>query len=76
MHYHTFAPSLDSTAKWPFDQQFYLILNVAIGGDWGGFCIRNPPKCMFDESQVMEVDFVRVYKLVAESAAILQTAEK
>jgi beta-glucanase (GH16 family) len=23
-------------AEWPFDQPFYLILNLAIGGTWGG----------------------------------------
>ena len=23
-------------AEWPFDQPFYLILNLAIGGAWGG----------------------------------------
>jgi len=64
--YHTFAPALDSTAKWPFDQPFYLILNVAVGGDWGGYCLKNPPSCMFSEKQVMEVDFVKVYTLVTE----------
>jgi beta-glucanase (GH16 family) len=41
----------------PFDQPFYLILNVAVGGNWPG----NP-----DESSVfpqrMLVDYVRVYQ--------------
>lgn len=26
----------DSTAEWPFDQSFHVILNLAVGGDWGG----------------------------------------
>lgn len=26
----------DSPLEWPFDQPYYLILNLAIGGDWAG----------------------------------------
>ena len=26
----------DTVEDWPFDQPFYLILNVALGGSWGG----------------------------------------
>lgn len=43
-------------ASWPFDQPFYLILNIAVGGGLGG---------AVDESMlpyVMEVDYVRVYQ--------------
>lgn len=43
---------------WPFDKPFYLILNIAVGGAWGG-------QQGVDESiwpQRMEVDYVRVYK--------------
>ncbi len=46
-------------AEWPFDQKFYLILNVAVGGMWGG-------KHGIDDSifpQQMVVDYVRVYQL-------------
>jgi beta-glucanase (GH16 family) len=45
-------------AAWPFDQPFYLILNVAVGGTWGG-------QKGIDESifpQRMQVDYVRVYE--------------
>ncbi len=47
-----------TTAEWPFDQKFYLILNVAVGGGWGG-------QKGIDESifpQKMVVDYVRVYQ--------------
>jgi len=47
-----------TTAEWPFDQKFYLILNVAVGGMWGG-------RQGIDESifpQHMLVDYVRVYQ--------------
>jgi beta-glucanase (GH16 family) len=47
-----------TTAEWPFDQKFYLILNVAVGGMWGG-------QKGIDDSifpQQMVVDYVRVYQ--------------
>ncbi len=47
-----------STNEWPFDQPFFLILNLAIGGGWGG-------KMGVDENvfpATMEVDYVRVFK--------------
>jgi licheninase len=45
-------------AEWPFDKPFHVILNIAVGGDWGG-------AQGVDDSiwpQRMEVDYVRVYK--------------
>ncbi|AIZ64380.1 hypothetical protein PK28_13060 [Hymenobacter sp. DG25B] len=44
---------------WPWDHPFHLLLNVAVGGDWGG-------KMGVDETafpQRMLVDYVRFYKL-------------
>ena len=26
----------DTVAEWPFDKPYYLILNIAVGGFWGG----------------------------------------
>lgn len=56
--YHKVArDSADNFEGWPFDQPFHLILNIAVGGNWGG-------KEGVDESiwpQRMEVDYVRVY---------------
>ena len=43
---------------WPYDKNFYVILNLAIGGDWGGAQGVDPntwPKQML-------VDYVRVYQ--------------
>ena len=34
--YHVYKNDHRGTASWPFDQSFHLILNVAVGGDWGG----------------------------------------
>lgn len=43
---------------WPFDKRFHLLLNIAVGGNWGG-------AKGFDDSrypQTMQVDYVRVYQ--------------
>lgn len=47
-----------SPAQWPFGQPFYLLLNVAVGGDWGGQ--KGVEDSIFP--QRMEVDYVRVYQ--------------
>lgn len=44
--------------SWPFDQKMYLILNLAVGGNWGGQHGVDP--LIFPA--VMEVDYVRVYQ--------------
>eukprot|EP00929_Paragymnodinium_shiwhaense_P062666 TRINITY_DN3129_c0_g1_i1.p2 TRINITY_DN3129_c0_g1~~TRINITY_DN3129_c0_g1_i1.p2 ORF type:complete len:398 (+),score=94.31 TRINITY_DN3129_c0_g1_i1:76-1269(+) len=71
-HYFTFSADNSDSAKWPFNQRFYLILNLAVGGSWGGFCLNGGPSCSssdhFGSDQVMEVDYVRVYELVEETA--------
>ena len=43
----------------PFDKRFYMILNVAVGGNWPG---SPDPTTVFP--QRMEVDYVRVFKKV------------
>lgn len=56
--YHEFKNNGKGPDAWPFDQSFHVILNVAVGGNWGA------SKGM-DESiypQHMEVDYVRVYQ--------------
>jgi hypothetical protein len=47
---------------WPFDRQFYLILNLAIGGSWA-----SGKKGVNDAAlpQRFEVDYVRVWSLPA-----------
>lgn len=57
--YLTFTNIHEGSAAWPFDQRFHLILDLAVGGNWGG-------KMGVDDSiwpQRMEVDYVRVYQL-------------
>jgi beta-glucanase (GH16 family) len=42
--------------KWAFDHPFFIILNVAVGGDWPG-----SPDATTKFPQTMLVDYVRVY---------------
>ena len=43
----------------PFDQPFYMILNLAVGGNWPG----NPDSTTDFEKADMQVDYVKVYQL-------------
>jgi len=43
--------------RWPFDQNFHMILNLAVGGNWPG-----PPDENTTFPKYMWVDYVRVYK--------------
>lgn len=55
--YYTVLNEHKTFAEWPFDQRFHLILNIAVGGNWGG------TKGVDDSiwPQKMELDYVRVY---------------
>ena len=53
--YYTYSPSPQDSDSWPFDQEMFFILNVAMGGSW--FDID--PE--FSES-TMEVDYIRIYQ--------------
>lgn len=44
----------------PFDQDFYLLLNLAIGGSFDGGIL--PPDSLFDTPVTMEIEYVRVYQ--------------
>lgn len=47
---------------WPFDKRFHILLNLAVGGDWGGQ--QGIDEAAFPAS--MEVDYVRYYKMKME----------
>jgi beta-glucanase (GH16 family) len=70
-------PPDDFSDAWPFDQRFFMILNVAVGGNWGGHFNTNiyPSDSPYGTSgidhegewpQRMEVDYVRVYQAPTE----------
>jgi beta-glucanase (GH16 family) len=45
---------------WVYDHPFYVILNLAVGGNWPG-----PPNAETQFPSQMKVDYVRVYKAVS-----------
>jgi beta-glucanase (GH16 family) len=55
--YFTFENTGGDYKEWPFDQPFHLIMNIAVGGGWGGQKGVDPSIW----PQRMEVDYVRVY---------------
>ncbi|HMC86144.1 MAG TPA: hypothetical protein VKI61_11490, partial [Chitinophagaceae bacterium] len=56
--YFHFANEHSSYDAWPFDNKMDLILNLAVGGDWGG--AKGIAQDIWP--QRMEVDYVRVYQ--------------
>jgi beta-glucanase (GH16 family) len=56
--YFTFRKESDDKDVWPFDEPQYLLLNIAIGGDWGGQ--KGIDDTIFPQRLV--VDYVRVYR--------------
>jgi beta-glucanase (GH16 family) len=57
-NYYQYSNDNSGNAEWPFDSPQFLILNIAVGGDWGG-------QMGVDDSIFpvrMEIDYVRVYQ--------------
>ena len=55
--YETHTPSdLPAGTTWVFDHPFFILLNVAVGGDWPG-----GPDNTTVFPQTMQVDYVKVY---------------
>jgi len=52
-------PTGSSFESWPFSQPFYFLINIAVGGTWGGLHGIDPD--IFPAT--MEVDYVRVYQV-------------
>lgn len=57
--YFTFKNEGTGYKEWPFDKRFHLLLNVAVGGNWGG--AQGIDETIFPRT--MMVDYVRVYRL-------------
>lgn len=56
--YFTFRNDGTGKAAWPFDEPHYLLLNIAVGGGWGG--AKGVDDAVFP--QKFTIDYVRVYK--------------
>ena len=47
-------------ASWPYDNKFHLLLNIAVGGNWGG--AQGVDDSIFPIT--MEIDYVRVFPFI------------
>lgn len=56
--YHSFANEQAGPERWPFDQPFHLIINVAVGGNWGG--MHGVDDAIWPQQMV--IDYVRVFQ--------------
>jgi beta-glucanase (GH16 family) len=54
---YTFVPNNKTQEEWPFDQPFYLLLNLAVGGNFGGPEVDDS---IFPQEFI--IDYVRVYQ--------------
>lgn len=58
--YFEFTNENTGFTTWPFNKKFYMILNLAIGGNWGG--AQGVDDNIFPVT--MQVDYVKVYKMI------------
>lgn len=54
--FYTYAPAQKNMSTWPFDKDQYLLINLAMGGGFGG---KIDPSF---ESATLEIDYIRVYQ--------------
>jgi beta-glucanase (GH16 family) len=57
---------------WPFDKEFFIIINFAVGGNWGG--AKGIDDTVFP--QTYEIDYIRVYQKTGTGVQNANPAEK
>jgi beta-glucanase (GH16 family) len=60
--YFSYENNNAGPSTWPFDEPFYFILNIAVGGTWGG--AEGVDANAFP--QRLEIDYVRFYERAAQ----------
>lgn len=55
---HRYAPANKTDENWPFNKPQFFILNIAVGGNWGG--AQGIDNSIFPQS--MKIDYIRVYQ--------------
>lgn len=55
--YYTYNPAVKNASNWPFNKPCFIIMNLAIGGNWGG--AKGVDDSIFP--QTYKIDYVRVY---------------
>jgi beta-glucanase (GH16 family) len=61
----TYLNDNTGSASWPYDQPFHIMLNLAIGGNWGG--VKGVDDTIFPTT--MQVDYVRFYKMITTTGS-------
>lgn len=65
--FYTYSPSDKNLETWPFNDEFFIIMNIAMGGNWGSDPqyetggMKNGIDPNLNEARMI-VDYVRVYK--------------
>jgi len=59
----TYVNDGKGAATWPYDQKFHLLMNLAVGGTWGGS--QGVDATAFPTT--MQVDYVRFYKMIPQN---------
>jgi len=62
VQYFEFVNENQGFTAWPFNHKLFMILNVAVGGNWGG--AQGIDNNAFPAT--MSVDYVKVYKMIAQ----------
>ncbi len=58
----TFVNEGKGYKTWPFDKKFHLLMNLAVGGNWGG--AQGIDETIFPAR--FEIDYVRVYRMIEQ----------
>jgi beta-glucanase (GH16 family) len=56
----TYINNGSGASAWPYDQKFHLLMNIAVGGSWGG--LQGVDDTAFPTT--MQVDYVRFYNMI------------
>lgn len=67
VYYVQDANDIPAGGQWVFDHPFYMLLNLAVGGDWPG-----DPDASTPNPADMLVDYIRVYKIPPVPAPSIQ----
>jgi beta-glucanase (GH16 family) len=62
VQYFEFINDGKGFTSWPFDKRFHLLLNIAVGGNWGG--AQGVDNAIFPAR--MEIDYVKVFKMIPQ----------
>lgn len=58
----TYVNNGSGWSAWPYDQKFHLLMNIAVGGSWGG--LQGVDDSAFPTT--MQVDYVRFYNMISK----------